>query len=219
MRLIFLGPPGSGKGTQAKLLSERLGLCHIATGDLLREAVQLGTPEGRQAQELIAAGQLVPDALVNGMVRARFEQTPRPTRFVMDGYPRNLTQAQFFDDLLRSLGLSLDAVVFLAVNDDEIVQRISARWSCPNSQCKATYNTFTKPPRSPGRCDDCGAALAQRDDDQPATVRQRLQVYHQQTEGLLAYYRRQGLVKDVVGVGDIETIYQNLVAALAPPKP
>src|SRR5262245_40959108 len=153
MRLILIGPPGSGKGTQAKLLSQRLGLSHFSTGDLLRDADRQGTPEGRRAQPYMAAGQNVPDDLVNDIVNARFPVPDPPQRFVMDGYPRNLAQARSFEDVLDKLDLPLTAVVFLNVDDAEIVRRISARWTCPN--CKATYNLLAKPPKKPGICDDC----------------------------------------------------------------
>jgi adenylate kinase len=213
MRLIFIGPPGSGKGTQAKLLSQRLGLVHFATGDLLREAVRQGTPEGRRAEAFVADGQLVPDELVNDLVNAHFRAPDHPTRFVMDGYPRNLAQAQSFDQLLRERGLALDAVVVLAVDDRDIIRRVSARWNCP--KCQATYNDLSKPPRQPGVCDECGTRLVQRDDDKAETVRQRLDVYHAAADALLAHYRNQGLVVDVPGAGDIDTIHRTIVAALA----
>ena len=216
MRLIFIGPPGSGKGTQAKLLSQRLGLVHFATGDLLREAVRQGTPEGRRAEAFVADGQLVPDELVNDLVNARFRVPDHPTRFVMDGYPRNLAQAQSFDQVLREQGLALDAVVVLAVNDRDIIRRVSARWNCP--KCQATYNDLSKPPRQPGVCDECGTRLVQRDDDKAETVRQRLDVYHAAADALLAHYRNPGLVVDVPGAGDIETIHQTIVAALKKKK-
>ena len=212
-------PPGSGKGTQAKLLSERLGLCHIATGDILRAAVRRGTPEGRRAQPYLDAGRLAPDALVNDIVNARFRAADRPLHFVMDGYPRNLDQARSFDHVLSAHNLDLNGVISLAVDDREIVQRITARWTCPNPHCKATYNTLTKPPKTPGVCDDCRTPLIQRDDDKAEAVRQRLEVFHDLTDDLLAYYRQRGLVIDVPGVGDIETIYRNIVAALAKPTP
>jgi adenylate kinase len=218
MRLIFIGPPGSGKGTQAKLLSQRLGLCHFATGDILREAMRQGTPEGQRAMPFMAAGQNVPDVLVNDIVNSRFRAPDRPTQFVMDGYPRNVTQARSFDEVLRQQGLDLDAVVFLAVQDKEIIKRISARWSCPNPQCKATYNTLSNPPKNSGACDDCQSPLLQRDDDKAETVRHRLEVFHELTSELIAHYRKQNLVIDVPGVGGIDVIYQNIADALAPAR-
>jgi adenylate kinase len=212
MRLIFIGPPGSGKGTQAKLLSQRQGLTHIATGDILREAKLKGTPEGRRAASYLDAGQLVPDALVNDLVNARFRGPEGATRFIMDGYPRNVSQAKAFDRVLRERGLELDAVIFLGVDDADIIRRVSARWSCP--KCQATYNTLSKPPRQSGACDECGTVLVQREDDKPDTVRRRLDVYHASADKLLEHYRRQGLVIDVPGEGEIDAIHQKIVEAL-----
>jgi len=214
MRLIFIGPPGSGKGTQAKLLSQRRGLVHFSTGDIIRDAIAQGTPEGRRADKFVHAGQLVPDNVVNDIVNSRFRPPNRIDKFVMDGYPRNVDQAKSFDALLKELKLPLDAVLFLNVDDRQLIDRLSARWNCPNPTCKATYNTFSKPPRRPGVCDECGTALVQRDDDKPETIRKRLKVFHDVNDELVAHYRRQGLVRDVPGTGDIETIYQNIVAAL-----
>lgn len=214
MRLIFIGPPGGGKGTQAKLLAERRGLVHLSTGDIFREAISKGTPEGKKAQAYVAAGQLVPDDLVNDIVFARFLSPQPPVRFVLDGYPRNLSQAQAFEEALRRLDFKIDAVIHLHAPDDEIVKRVGARWNCPNPACQATYNTISKPPAVPGICDCCGTALAQREDDKPETVRRRLKLYHETADDLIAHYRRQGLVKDVPGVGDIETIHWAIVATL-----
>jgi adenylate kinase len=209
MRLVLIGPPGSGKGTQAKLLSERLQLAHIGTGDFLREAIRMKTPEGIRAEPYVSTGQLAPDDLVNEVVAARFRRADRPDRFVMDGYPRTLAQAVSFDQVLRQQFLNLAAVVVLKVDDEEIVRRISGRWSCPN--CKATYHTATKPPRKSGICDVCGTALVQREDDREETVRRRLQVYRQNILSLHPYYRDQGLLHEVSGVGEIESIYNSIV--------
>jgi adenylate kinase len=214
MRLIFIGPPGSGKGTQAKLLSQRRGLVHFSTGDIIRDAIAQGTPEGRRANAIVHAGQLVPDDVVNDIVNSRFRPPNRIDKFVMDGYPRNIGQARSFDALLKELKLPLDAVLFLNVDDRQLIDRLSARWNCPNPNCKETYNTLSRPPGRPGVCDRCGTALMQRDDDKPETIRQRLKIFHEVNDELLAHYRNQGLVRDVPGAGDIDTIYQNIVAAL-----
>jgi adenylate kinase len=212
MRLILLGPPGSGKGTQAKLLCERLGLVHISTGDILREAVRMVTPAGRLAQPYMVSGQLVPDDLVNEMVADHFRRDDRPEKFVMDGYPRTLAQAASFDQVLRQQFLNLDAVVQLLVDVEEVVKRLSGRWTCP--LCQTPYHVLYKPPRVPGICDLDGTSLVQREDDREETVRQRMAVYHQNTEPLVNYYRDQGLLRQVNGTGDIELIYANILKAL-----
>jgi adenylate kinase len=214
MRLILLGAPGSGKGTQAKLLTTRMGMLHIGTGDILREAIRLGTPAGQRAQPYVASGRLVPDDLVNELVADRFRRGDRPDCFTMDGYPRTLAQAASFDQVLRQQFLKLDGVVYLDVDDEEIVRRLSGRWSCPKPGCMATYHTRFHPPKKPGVCDLCGTALVQREDDKEETVRRRLVVFHQNTEALREHYRAQGLLRVVRGEGDIEGIYRNIVHVL-----
>src|SRR5262249_53857862 len=154
MRLILIGPPGSGKGTQAKLLSSRLGLTHIGTGDILREAGRHNTPLGQIALPYMRSGQLVPDGLVNDIVAEHFRKDDRLERFVMDGYTRTLAQAASFDQVLRQQFLDLTAVLLFLVDDQEIIRRMTGRWSCP--QCKATYHLLYHPPRSPGICNVCG---------------------------------------------------------------
>jgi adenylate kinase len=217
MRLILVGPPGSGKGTQAKSLCERQNLAYIGTGDILREAVRLKTPAGTRAEPFVVSGRLVPDDLVNEMVADRFRRDDRPDGFVMDGYPRTLSQAASFDQVLRQQALGLDAVIVLTVDDEEIVRRLSGRWTCP--QCKATYHLTSRPPRKSGHCDECGTALVQRDDDKEETIRRRLQVYRQSTAELIPYYRSQSLVREIAGTGDIESIYLSIVGAIQKASP
>jgi adenylate kinase len=216
MRLVLLGPPGSGKGTQATLLCQRCGLEHIGTGDLLRAAEAQHTPLGERARPFMKVGKLAPDDLVNDLVAERFRQADRPERFVMDGYPRNLAQAASFDQLLRQHYLDLTAVLLLTVPDEEIVRRLSGRWICPAPGCKATYHTQSNPPKVAGVCDKCHTALVQRNDDKEETVRARLLVYHRDTEELVPHYRAQGLLREVPGQGEIEQVYQNLMKALGP---
>jgi adenylate kinase len=215
MRLILLGPPGSGKGTQAKLLSQRLGLVHIATGDILREAIDRGTPAGLRAKPFVVSGQLVPDDLVNELVADRFRRDDRPERFVMDGYPRTVAQAASFDSVLRQQFLNIDGVVVLKVDDNEIVRRSAGRLICPRDQ--TPYHTINKPPRVAGICDLCGEKLVHRADDREETVRRRVKVFHENTEELIPHYAQQGLVREVEGKGDIEAIYGNIVKALQAP--
>jgi len=213
MRLILLGPPGSGKGTQAKLLSERHKLVHVGTGDILREAVRQGTPPGKLAEPYIRGGKLVPDSLVNDLVNECFLRPDRPVNFVMDGYPRTLAQARAFDATLRQQHLGLDQVIFVAVGDEPIVTRMTGRWSCAN--CKATYHRVNNPPRSEGICDVCGHTLFQRPDDKEETVRERLRQYHLNTVDLIPYYKAQGLLRDVSGEGGIDQVYGRIERLLS----
>ncbi len=214
MRLVLLGPPGCGKGTQAKLLSERNRLEHIGTGDILREAIRLQTPSGLRAHPFVEKGLLVPDDLVNDVIAERFQLHDPPERFVMDGYPRTLAQAVAFDLVLRQQYLDLTAVILLQVSDEEIIARVSERWSCPKPGCKATYHTKSNPPKVPNICDYCGTKLVQRDDDRPETVRARLVVYHGNMGALLAHYRAQGLLHEIAGHGPIEEVYANIMKVL-----
>src|SRR5579862_1086160 len=185
MRLILIGPPGSGKGTQAKLLSLRLGLAHISTGDMLRDAIRHATPAGRKAQPFVNSGQLVPDDLVNQIIADFFRKDDRLESFVLDGYPRTLPQAMSFEQVLRQQYLGLDAVVVLNVDDEEIFKRMSGRLVCSNNACGTPYHVTFKPPRQAGICDICGSMLVQRVDDQEQTVRKRLQIYHAGHDELL----------------------------------
>lgn len=212
MRLVLLGAPGSGKGTQAQKLSKNFNLRHLATGDILREAVSLETLAGKRAKPFLAAGRLVPDELINDLVAEILHHNPRPEKFILDGYPRTLGQAQAFDRLLSELKLDLTAAVFLNVDDHEIVRRLSGRWSCPN--CKAPYHVDFKPPKKPGVCDECGAELVQREDDKESTVRRRLKVYHETLADVLDHYQKKGILREVPGTGDVEKIYAKIVAAL-----
>jgi adenylate kinase len=216
MRLILIGPPGSGKGTQADLLCERHRLEHISTGDLLRAAMAQQTPLGEQARPFVKAGQLVPDELVNNLVAERFAGEGRPTGFVMDGYPRTREQAAAFDAVLARAGFGLTAVLSLTVDDAEVVRRLKGRRSCPNKDCQATYHLENNPPRVAGVCDRCGTALVQRADDREETILHRLKVYHRDTEEVIPYYRERGLLREVAGQGGIEQVYGDLIKALNP---
>jgi len=203
MRLILIGPPGSGKGTQAKLLSKRLGLRHLSTGDILRESILQDTPEGKL------------DAIVNETVNSRFRSADRPTDFIMDGYPRTVPQATSFDAVLAAHGLNLDAVIFLKVADEEIIRRLGGRWNCPNPACGDTFHASFKPPRQKSICDRCGTRLMQRDDDKPETIKKRLQIFHGLYDALVEHYRKRGILIEVPGVGDIDTICGNIEKALS----
>jgi adenylate kinase len=216
MRIILLGPPGSGKGTQAKLLCQRNHLEHIGTGDMLRQAMSQNTPLGVRARSYVESGKLVPDGLVNELVAERFARADRPSRFVMDGYPRTLAQAVYFDKVLVTHDLGLEKVLLLDVPDEEIVRRLSGRWSCPKAGCLATYHTVSNPPKVSGVCDDCGTRLVQRADDKEETVRARLVVYHKDTVELIPYYKGRGLLHAVRARGEIEQVYADLLKALNP---
>jgi adenylate kinase len=205
MRLILIGPPGSGKGTQADLLSARLGLLHLSTGDIFREAIRLDTPSGREAEPYVKNGRLVPDALVNAVVADLFHSPERPEHFVLDGYPRTLAQAVAFDEVLRRERLALRAAVQLLLDDELVVRRLSGRWVCPS--CKTPYGR-------PGVCDRCRHALVQREDDREETVRRRLGLYHQNTEALATHYRGQGLLREVCGEGGVEEVYARITQVL-----
>jgi adenylate kinase len=173
MRLVLVGPPGCGKGTQADRLCERMGLHTIGTGNMFRAAIAQNTPVGQIAKPLIDKGLLAPDSVVNDLVAELFRAT-RPTKFVMDGYPRTYAQAIAFDSLLAQQYLNLHAVVNLTISDDEVVRRISSRRTCPNKTCGATYNLAFRRPKQDGMCDKCGTPLAHRDDDKEETIRRRL---------------------------------------------
>ncbi len=215
MRLVLVGPPGSGKGTQAELLVKRLGLTYVGTGEILRDAIRRQTDLGRQVAQTIKQGLLVPDPIVNEVVAELFRGPDRPERFVMDGYPRTEAQAVAFDALLRQQFLSLDAVVNLAISDEEVVKRISGRWCCSNTACGVCFHLTARPPRVAGVCDVCGSPLAQRLDDQEVTVRRRLAEFHKTTDALLEHYERLGLVRHVSALDPIETIYGNILQAVS----
>ncbi len=212
MRIILLGPPGSGKGTQAKLLCEHLGLVHIATGDILREAVRLGTPMGQKAKGFMDQGRYVPDDLVNAIVGDKFLRPGRPERFLMDGYPRTLAQAEAFDRVLELAKLPLDAVVVLQVADEEIIERVSGRRVCP--KCGHMYHVVHKPPKQAGVCDLDGARLEIRSDDQVETVLERLRLFHASLPPVIEYYRRQCILREVPAVGPIPEVRRRIVETL-----
>ncbi len=213
MRLVLIGAPGSGKGTQARKLCERLGLLYIGTGDILRAAIRQNTTVAREAKPLIDAGRLVPDTMANDLVAELF-RAQHPEQFVMDGYPRTYSQAIAFDALLAQQFLKLDAVVDLAVSDDDVVRRIGSRRCCSNSACGVCYNLEFQRPKLPNVCDRCGSTLMNRDDDGETTVRTRLAEFHANTDSLIEHYRRAGLLKEISATDPAETIYQNIVQCL-----
>ncbi len=195
--LILLGPPGAGKGTQAKELSTRLSVPHISTGDMLREAVREGTPLGLKAKAVMERGELVSDELLTEIVRERLAKADCAPGFILDGYPRNLAQAGILAGILEALGKSDLLALELEVADDVIVTRLGSRRSCPD--CGAVYNLVFSPPGKEGVCDKCGAGLALRNDDKEDVIRERLRVYHEKTAPLSEYYRQRGRLKTVPG--------------------
>ncbi len=194
MYIIFFGPPGAGKGTYAGILSERLGLFVLATGDLLREAVERGTELGRKAQKYMLAGELVPDEIIMGVVEEALRSKDAERGVIFDGFPRTIRQAEMLDALLEKMGRKVDLVVELLASDELVVRRLSSRRVCP--KCGRIYNLVSNPPKVDEICDYDGAKLIQRDDDKPETILNRLEVYRRQTAPLLGYYRR----KDVAFV-------------------
>ncbi|MBI4537115.1 MAG: adenylate kinase [candidate division NC10 bacterium] len=212
MRIVLLGPPGSGKGTQAKVLTERLKVPQISTGDMLRAAVAAGTSLGREAKAVMERGALVPDAVIVGLVRERIAQTDCRTGYILDGFPRTAAQAEALDTMLRELQTPLDSVLSLTVPAEEVVERIAGRRTCRG--CGRMYHIRYSPTKEAGRCDACGGETYQRDDDGEETVRRRMQVYTEQTAPLEAHYERQGLLRRVPGTGRIGEITEHLLQTL-----
>ncbi len=204
MRVVFLGPPGAGKGTQGRALAREWGVPHVATGDMLREAVAAGTPLGRQARERMDRGALVPDDVMVGLVGERLGQPDAQRGFILDGFPRTLAQAEALERILKDVDRPLDRAVYFDVPEPELVRRLTGRRVC--GSCQATYHLDSAPPRQPDVCDRCGGRLWQREDDSEATVRTRLRVYAEQTAPLLDYYRARGLLATVRGEGPIEEV-------------
>ena len=204
MRVIFLGPPGAGKGTQAKALAQEWGVPQIATGEMLRDAVKAGTPLGREAARIMESGALVPDDVMVGLIAERLRQPDAAGGFILDGFPRTIAQAEALNRLLKDLGQSLDAVVYFDVPETELIRRLTGRRLC--RQCQTAYHMVSAPPKQAGVCDRCGGELYQRDDDSEATVRNRLEVYARQTAPLLDYYRGRGVLSSVKADGAMAAI-------------
>ena len=210
--IVLLGPPGAGKGTQAKELSARLGVPHISTGDMLREAVREGTPLGLKAKAVMESGGLVSDELLTGIVKERLAKGDCAPGFILDGYPRNLAQATILDGILKELEREPVRAVELEVADEVIVSRLSSRRSCPS--CGAVYNVVTSPPKSPGVCDKCGTSLTLRDDDKEDVIRERLRVYHEKTAPLSQHFRGRGVLLSVPGDGRPEDVLRDVQKAI-----
>ncbi len=211
MILILLGPPGAGKGTQAALISQQAGVAHVATGDLFRENIRNQTELGKQAKAYVDRGELVPDQLTVRMLLDRLDRPDTQKGVLLDGFPRTVDQAKALDDALKGRDQAVDKVLYINVGEEEVIARLGGRWTC--RQCGAVCHQVFSPPKTPGRCDQCGGELYQRDDDKPETVRNRLSVYTQQTAPLVDYYRQAGKLLEVNGEQNAEAVGKDLLKA------
>jgi len=214
MRIVLLGGPGSGKGTQAKKLVEKLSIPQISTGDIFRAALKEGTPMGLKAKTYMDKGELVPDEVVIGVVEERLGKPDLDKGYMLDGFPRTLAQAEALDKILSNQSKNIDHAVLVDVPDEELVGRLSGRRTCHNSACGAMFHVMFNPPKKEGVCDACGSELYQRDDDQEATIRERLGVYNRQTSPLIDFYDKKGLLRRVKGVGPIDQIFASIEKVL-----
>ena len=212
MRIVLLGAPGSGKGTQAKRLMNHYGIPQISTGDLLRAAVRDGTPLGKRAKAAMEAGELVSDDIVLGMIEERLADDDTARGFILDGFPRNLVQAGALDGLLERLGRPLDTALLIDVDRDALLKRLTGRRTCQG--CGQMYNVYFQPPRRDALCDHCGGRLIQRDDDNEATISHRLRIYDEQTRPLIEYYRGRGFLAEISGEGKVGAIFEAIVGLL-----
>jgi adenylate kinase len=203
--LVFLGPPGAGKGTQAKLLSQRMGFLHLSTGDLLREAVKNQTPLGKKAKEYMDRGELVPDELIVQLIE---ETMPKDGNVILDGFPRTVNQALALEEMLKGKGEKISKVLFFDVHDEVIIDRLSGRRVC--SKCGAVYHVKYNPPKVEGVCDLCGGTLVQRDDDKEEVVRKRLEVYRKQTQPLVEFYQERGIIYKLDAGKGVEELFEEV---------
>jgi adenylate kinase len=212
MRLVLLGAPGAGKGTQAKMLIEKYKIPQISTGDILRKAVADSTPLGKEAKVIMDKGELVPDKIVLGLVEERVKQDDCKKGFILDGFPRNTAQAEALDKMLNATGLPIDSALSVDVPKDDLMKRLTGRRTCKN--CQQMYNVYYSPPKKDALCDKCGGELFQRGDDKEDTIKKRLEVYDAQTAPLIDYYNKKGILKSIMGVGNIDEIFNKVCALL-----
>ena len=215
MNIILLGPPGAGKGTQAKILIKKYGIPQISTGDILRAAVKEQTPMGVKAKTFMDSGALVPDDVVVGIVVERLAKQDCATGYILDGYPRTVAQADALAAMLKKNGSGIDHVVAITVDNEELLKRITGRRTCKG--CGAGYHLLYDPPNQVGVCNECACELYQRDDDREDTMRRRLEVYEEQTSPLIAYYAERNLLRTINGMGNIEEIQQKLIGIIESP--
>ena len=212
MKIIMLGAPGAGKGTQAKMIADKFSIPHISTGDIFRANIKEGTELGRKAKEYMDQGLLVPDELVVNLVVDRLTWEDAKNGYVLDGFPRTIPQAEALTNALAEKGEKVDFAINIDVPDQNIIDRMGARRACVS--CGATYHIVNIPPKKEGICDVCGAELILRDDDKPETVKKRLDVYHEQTQPLIDYYKAEGVLKDVDGTVDMKDVFESIVKVL-----
>jgi len=212
MKLVLLGAPGGGKGTQAKKLVDKYGIPQISTGDILRAAVAKGTTLGKEAKSYMDKGELVPDSVVIGLVKERIAQDDCKKGYILDGFPRNTAQAETLDKVLAEMGSPLDTALLVDVDKEILMKRLTGRRTCKN--CQQMYNVYFSPAKKEGVCDKCNGELFQRDDDKEETIKRRLDVYDAQTAPLINYYKERGILKSVKGTGSIDEIFKNVCTIL-----
>ena len=212
MKIIMLGAPGAGKGTQAKMIAAKYGIPHVSTGDIFRANIKNGTELGKKAKTYMDAGQLVPDSLTVDLLIDRISQDDCANGYVLDGFPRTIPQAQCLEEALSARGESVDYAINVEVPDSNIVNRMGGRRACVT--CGATYHIVHIPPKKEGICDKCGSGLILRDDDKPETVQNRLKVYHEQTQPLIDFYSKKGVLKEVDGTQEMNAVFEDIVKIL-----
>lgn len=212
MRLILLGPPGVGKGTQAQLLSKKYSIPQISTGDILRAAIKEQTPLGKSVERILKEGKLIDDRTALALLKERMQNQDCNGGFLLDGVPRTIGQAEELEKMLREMKQKLDAVLNIAVKEESIIKRLSGRRMC--SKCSAVYNLSQNPPKKKGVCDSCSGTLIQREDDKPETIHKRMETYRTQTEPLIAYYKKKKLLKNIDGEQSIEKVFADIIAVL-----
>ncbi len=209
MKIIMLGAPGAGKGTQAKQIADKFSIPHISTGDIFRANIKEGTELGKKAKGYMDAGELVPDELVCDLVVDRIQKEDCANGFILDGFPRTIPQAEALTEALSAIGQKMDYAIDIEVNDAQIVERMGGRRACLN--CGATYHIVNIPPKKEGICDRCGSEIILRDDDKPETVQNRLNVYHEQTQPLIDYYKEQGILSEVDGMQAMDKVFADII--------